>query len=312
MIKSLKNTFIVSLLLIGISTISIAQQLPVNSLYMFDQMLINPAYAGVHVQLSATGIYRNQWVNLDGAPQTFTGSIHSGFRSNRMGVGLVLVNDQIGVHSDNSLYAAYSYKLPLYNGATISMGLQAGMDILQSDWTKTKAYNPNDPAASAQLSEINPNFGAGLFYNYRGFYAGFSVPYILNSKTVNDFEGVISAARSVRNYYLTAGTTYVLSPNFKIIPSTLMRVQDGAPFSFDFSANLIIEETVGVGVTYRLIEGLIWMFELKINENFHIGYAYDATLSELRKVSNGSHEIMLNYRIKIPRLHSGLECPSYF
>jgi len=308
----IKKTYLFSLLALALMVNVYGQQLPVNSLYMFDQMLINPAYAGVHVQLSATAIYRNQWVNLDGSPETFTGTMHSGFRNNRMGVGLKLEHDQIGVHQDNSVYIAYSYKLPLYNGGTISMGLQAGGDFLNTDYSRTDPYNQNDPFATQNLSEINPNFGAGLFYNYRGFYAGFSVPYILSSKTVNDFEGVVSAARSVRNYYLTAGTTYILSPNFKIIPSALMRVQEGAPFSFDFSANLIIEETVGLGVTYRLIEGLIWMFELKINENFHIGYAYDTTISDLRYVSNGSHEIMLNYRIKIPRLHQGLECPSYF
>jgi len=289
-----------------------SQQLPVNSLYMFDQMLINPAYAGVHVQLSGTAIYRNQWVNLEGSPQTFTGTLHSGFRGNRMGIGLKLESDKIGVHQDNSVYVAYSYKIPLYNGGTISMGLQAGADFLKSDWSLTNAKDLSGQFATTALSEVNPNFGAGLFYNYRGFYAGFSVPYILDSKSVTDFNGVLSEAKNVRNYYLTAGTTYVLSPNFKLIPSTLLRVQDGAPFSFDLSTNLIIEETVGFGATYRLTEGFIWMFELKINENFHLGYAYDTTLSDLNKVSNGSHEIMLNYRIKIPRLHSGLECPSYF
>lgn len=306
------KTYFTILLVIGLSINGLTQQLPVNSLYMFDQMLINPAYAGVHVQLSATGIYRNQWVNLDGSPQTFTGTMHSGFRGNRMGIGLKLESDKIGVHQDNSVYIAYSYKLPLINGGTISMGLQAGGDFLNTDYSRTDPYNLDDPFATQSLSEINPNFGAGLFYNYRGFYAGLSVPYILDSKSVNDFEGVVSAARSVRNYYLTAGTTYILSPNFKLIPSTLIRVQDGAPLSFDFSANLIVEETVGLGATYRLNEGFVWMFELKINENFHIGYAYDTTLSALKYVSNGSHEIMLNYRIKIARLHTGLECPSYF
>ena len=309
--KSFQKIALILLLVLGANQ-SFGQQLPVNSLYMFDMLLINPAYAGVHVQLSATGIYRNQWVNIDGAPKTFTGSLHSGFRGDRMGVGLILINDRIGVHDDNSVYVTYSYKIPLYNGAKISMGLQAGFDFLKSDYTITNPNNVNDPAYQAAPSENNPNFGAGLFYTYRGFYAGFSVPYILNSKSLNSYEGVISAARTVRNYYLTAGTTYNISENFKIIPSALMRVQDGAPFSFDFSANFIIKETVGLGATYRLGEGIIGLFELKINENFHIGYAYDATISDLRYVSNGSHEIMLNYRIRIPRLHSGLECPSYF
>src|SRR5689334_16712487 len=68
---------------------ALAQQRPIQSLYMFDPLLVNPAYAGTHVQLSGTAIYRNQWVNFDGAPKTFTGTIHSGFRKARVGLGLI-------------------------------------------------------------------------------------------------------------------------------------------------------------------------------------------------------------------------------
>src|ERR1043166_3375076 len=92
-----------------------AQQRPVQSLYMFDPLLINPAYAGTQVQLSATAIYRNQWVNLDGAPKTLTATIHSGFYKARMGLGLIITNDQIGIHNDFSLYGVYSYKIQFPN-----------------------------------------------------------------------------------------------------------------------------------------------------------------------------------------------------
>src|SRR5690606_21861481 len=84
-----------------------AQQRPIQSLYMFDPLVINPAYAGTHVQFSATAIYRNQWVNFDGAPKTLTASVHSGFRNARVGLGILFGKDEIGVHSDNSLYFAY-------------------------------------------------------------------------------------------------------------------------------------------------------------------------------------------------------------
>src|SRR5688572_16962713 len=94
--------------LLLVMVVAHAQQRPLQSLYMFDPLLVNPAYAGTHVQLSGTAIYRNQWVNFDGAPKTFTGAIHSGFRKARVGLGLLFSNDQIGVHSDNSLYGIYS------------------------------------------------------------------------------------------------------------------------------------------------------------------------------------------------------------
>jgi type IX secretion system PorP/SprF family membrane protein len=287
-----------------------AQQRPVNSLYMFDQLIINPAYAGTHVQLSATGIYRNQWVNFPGSPKTFSATVHSGFLRNKVGLGLTLINDQIGVHQDQYVYFSYSYNLRMPVGA-LSMGLQAGFNYIESDFTKTNPKNFNTPYLFT-ANAFNPNFGAGLFYTNSQFYFGLSVPYLLNSELLTDFEGTLSAAKRTRNYYITIGNTYDLDPDVKIIPSALLRFQEGSPLSFDLSANLVLKETVGLGMTYRLTEGMVYMFELKLNENFHVGYAYDMTVSALNQFSNGSHEFMLNYRVKIPMLHKGLECPSYF
>src|SRR5882762_10603964 len=97
-----------TVLFISAGSLVYAQQRPIQSLYMFDPLLINPAYAGNQVQLSATAIYRNQWVNLDGAPKTFTATAHSGFKKKKVGVGFILSNDQIGIHNDVGLYGCYS------------------------------------------------------------------------------------------------------------------------------------------------------------------------------------------------------------
>lgn len=300
------------------------QQRPVRSMYMFDQLLINPAYAGSQVQLSATTIYRNQWVNLEGAPETVTASVQSSLLNNRMGLGLVVGKDVLGVHENLSLFASYAYKIPLANGGSLSMGLQAGFDAIQSDFTRTTVPTANtttgtqsgalDPFYNA-TNAFNPNFGTGLFYTNRSFYAGISIPYLLENDIIQDVESgslTTESIKNTRNYFLTGGMTFPMDPNFKILASTLIRFQDGAPLSFDVNGIGVIKEVVGLGAGYRLNEGLIFLFELKINENFHVGYAYDKTVSDLGLVSNGSHEIMLNYRIRIQRWHQGLECPSYF
>ncbi len=315
-------------LLVGLLVLSIdieaQQQRPIQSLYMFDQLLINPAYAGSQVQLSATSIYRNQWVNLDGAPETFTASVQSSLMNNRMGLGVVLGKDVIGVHEDLSFFASYAYRIPMPGGASFSMGLQAGFDFLQSDFTRTTVPSANpstgNPGGTADpyfnaTNAFNPNFGAGVFYTNRNYYIGISVPYLLENDIIQDVEtGSLSSEqiKNTRNYYISGGMTFPLDPNFKILGSTLLRFQDGAPFSFDVNAIGVIKEVVGLGVGYRLVEGMIYLFELKINENFHVGYAYDMTVSTLGRVSSGSHELMVNYRIKINRWHRGLECPSYF
>src|SRR5678809_659117 len=104
----MRKLSLIFLMLVAALT-SRGQQRPLQTLYMFDPLLINPAYAGNHVQLSATSIFRNQWVNLDGAPKTLTATVHSGFFKSRMGLGIIATNDKIGIHNDAGLYGVYSY-----------------------------------------------------------------------------------------------------------------------------------------------------------------------------------------------------------
>jgi type IX secretion system PorP/SprF family membrane protein len=293
--------------LIAIS--SLAQQRPVQSLYMFDPLLINPAYAGQQVQLSATTIYRNQWVNLDGAPKTLTATVHSGFYKQKMGLGIILTNDQIGIHNDFSFYGVYSYKIKLPNGV-LSMGLQGGFNNLKTDFNKLTIKNLADPNLAGTLSTFAPNVGAGVFYKQGDLYAGFSVPQII-SNSVFDLE-LNQLSKQKRYYYVFGGFSKKLGPNVTIIPSTLIRLQDDAPVSFDINNTVVLYNTVGIGASYRLEEGVVGLFELQLNQNFHVGYAYDFTATQLNQFSSGTHEIMLNYRVKIRRLHEGLPCPSYW
>ena len=202
----------------------------------------------------------------------------------------------------------------------ISMGLMAGFNSLQSDFTKTTVPTAGTGGGVAgssdpfyrQTNAFNPNFGGGFFYTNKSFYFGFSVPYILNNEIVQNTEFAVESVKNTRNYLFSVGNTFNFTKEFKVIGSTLIRLQEGAPLSFDINANGVYKDMIGLGLSYRLVEGLVYLFELKINENFHVGYAYDMTTSGLNTVSNGSHEFLLNYRIRIPQIHRGLECPSYF
>src|SRR5260221_247386 len=161
-----------------------AQQRPIQSLYMFDPLLINPAYAGNQVQLSATAIYRNQWVNLDGAPKTFTATAHSGFKKRRLGLGFILSNDQIGIHNDVGFYGVYSYKIPISRKGTLSFGLQGGFNNLRSDYNKLTLKTAGDPSLGGVVTKMNPNVGAGVYFRQDNFYARFSVPFLLSNKGI--------------------------------------------------------------------------------------------------------------------------------
>lgn len=304
-----KKPILVLLVFICVLTVY-GQQVPVNSLYMFDQQVINPAYAGAHVQFSATAVHRNQWVNFPGAPATSSFTTQSTFLNNTVGVGLMFRNDVIGVHNNNELYLDYSYKLKMPIGY-LNMGLKGGFQQIRSDWDKLLKKDIDDVALSGVDQSFKPNFGAGLFYTSGDMYLGLSVPFLLNSYIV-DVESILSEGKRRRAYFLTYGNKYMLTQDIDLIPQVLIRFQEGAPMTFDLNAHFVYKDAVGVGMTYRLTEGIAAMFELKLNENLHVGYAYDITTSLMQKYSAGTHEILVNYRYKIPSLHKGLECPSYF
>ncbi len=308
----MKKLIIFFMLLIAIAHAGRAQQRTVQSLYMFDPLLLNPAVAGNHLQLSTTSIYRNQWVNFPGAPKTFTLATHMGFKQNRVGLGLIVGKDQIGIHGETSLYFAYSYRLPMSRmdkSSYLSFGVQGGFNSMQSDYTLTISREDDKFGV---FRTFNPNVGAGLYYKHKNGYIGFSVPYFLNSEILNVQSAFESSARRYRYYYLTAGFTKKLSKEVKLVPSALIRMQDKAPLSFDATLITVLYDAVGLGVSYRYGDSVIGLFELQLNNNFHVGYGYDFTASDIRTFSNGTHEIMLNYRIKITKFHQGLECPSYY
>ena len=286
------------------------QQRPLQSMYLFDQLLVNPAYSGLLNQLSATALYRNQWVNMEGAPKTFSATVHSSFRKNTMGLGLIAANDQIGIHNDASIYGTYAYRIKLNRKYTLSMGLQGGFNNIRSDFNKLSVKNQNDTQLQGVIQNFNPNVGAGLFLRHDRHFLSFSVPYLINSRVL---EG-ISADLTIRHryYYFMAGTAFDLSDNIRFMPSVLMRFQEKAPYGVDINGLLIFKRMVGLGASYRLSQGFTGTFQLKLNENFRIAYAYDFTSEALRTSIAGSHEMMINYRFRLPGIHRGSVFPAYW
>jgi len=283
-----------------------AQQRPVFSQYMFNGLVLNPAYAGNQPQMSVSLLHRDQWVNVEGAPKTSTLIAHSALKDRPVGVGMLVSRDKIGVHDDYSVYASYAYKLNIGIG-TLSMGLQAGFNYMVSDFTQLSTFDPDDQLFLGSVSRFNPNFGTGAFFNNKTTYAGISIPYIINNK-VYDKEDIISEAREARYYFLTGGHVFTLSPNVKIKPSTLIRVQEGQPIGMDLNANVFLDNVLNIGASWRSGDAVIMLFELMLNKNLSFGYAYDHTLSSVRNYTDGTHEFMLTFRKSL-----GQEpCHAYF
>lgn len=312
--RLLYNFFVLSGLLIAFNTS--AQQYPVFSQYYFNELVINPAYAGSHVQLSATVMYRNQWVNFPGAPRTFSASAHSSLIRNKIGIGALVNRDEIGSYSNTHTYLYYSYRLN-FPRSTLAMGLQAGFNILGADYSSLNLQDVTDFGDSFAniVNELKPNFGTGVFYSKKNFFAGFSIPFILNNEIAGSVERFLTnGIKEARYYFIRSGIILPLdrTDKVKINPSLLIRAQEGQAMSIDINSAFIFYDVFSAGISYRNIEGIVTFIDLKLSDRLHFGYSYDWTQSELNRFSNGTHEFMLNYRTPIRAIHGNVECPSYY
>ncbi|MBX2971017.1 MAG: type IX secretion system membrane protein PorP/SprF [Cyclobacteriaceae bacterium] len=289
-----------------------AQQYPVFTQYYFNELVINPAFAGSHVQLSLTSTYRNQWVNFPGAPRTVSFSGHTALMNGKMGVGLLVNHDEIGSYGNEHVYGYYSYRINMQK-ATLSMGLMAGFNFLGVDFSNLDLQDPTDPSF-LPINEFKPNFGTGIYYNRQNFFAGFSIPFLLNNAVTSNLENIATEIREARYYFLRGGGIFPINraETLKLNPSMLVRAQEGQPLSMDINLGLVIHDILSTGVSWRSGDSFITFIDLKLSEKFHFAYSYDWTTSDMARFSNGSHEFMLNYRAKVTTAHKNLNCPTYF
>jgi type IX secretion system PorP/SprF family membrane protein len=307
-----KIVFLSVLLLHGISFRLAAQQSIVYSQYIYNGLLINPAYAGSHIQLSATVSYRNQWVNFEGAPQTATLGVHSAINKSKVGVGLLATSDKVGSYINTGIFASYAYRIQDQRGGVFSMGLQGGFHNFRADFSELKLKAGQDPTFNGTLSELKPNFGGGVFYYNKKFFGGLSVPVIL--KHAKFFNKGLQQLALVRHYYLLVGAILPLDrlEKVKFNPSLLIRAQEGTPLNADINVNVIFHNLISTGVSYRTGESFTTLLNFKLSEKFNFGYSYDWITSDIRKFSNGTHEFMLNYRVRIRGIHKDVYCPQPF
>jgi type IX secretion system PorP/SprF family membrane protein len=312
MMKAGKIVSVLGLALL-LSVTAIAQQRPVLSQYMFSGLVLNPAYAGRHDYTSFTAMYRDQWLNVPGAPKLTTFTTQTGIKDKKIGLGLMITDDKIGVHENLSVYGSYAYYIRLRNKAKLSMGLQGGFDMLRSNWDLLYLYDLGDPSLSGSIINYFPNFGAGLYYFTETFYLGFSAPYLLTS-TLLQTDNLYEDVRHSRNYYITTGKIFDLSEKLKIKPSFLIRLEDNMPLAVDLNANFYYDELIDVGFSYRQGDSMIGILGLQVNKYLKFSYAYDYIISELSAYSKGSHELMLQYRINFnaPRHNRMCPQPQYF
>ncbi len=302
-------------LVLAISSVAIfAQQDAMFTHYMFNTLSVNSGYAGSRDALTITGLHRSQWVGFDGAPTTQTLTLHSPVYNENLGAGLSIVNDKIGPTNNTSIYGDFAYKIKINDKAKLAFGLKAGLSIRKSGLTDLSLNTQNDQSFfSDQESMLLPNFGFGMYYSEDRYYVGLSIPKLLkNDFSTNETAGGTNLASEERHYFLIAGAVFDINQDFKIKPTTLVKLTTGAPLEADLTAALLYKDKVWGGLMYRTGDAIGLLIGMHLNDQLALGYSYDWSYGNRTfQYNGGSHEIMLMYDL-IYKDKSKIRSPRYF
>lgn len=305
---TLRTLLVITALVAGF--LARGQHTPLTSQYLFNGLLINPAYAGSRDAFTANLTWRQQWVGFDGAPSTQLMSVHSPIKYTRAAVGVLLLNDQIGVSRETGFLTNYAYRIPVRKGK-LQLGLGAGFTVLQADWSRVELQNRSDlQFANDSRGVLKPNFSAGAYFYKKNYFVGASVPFVMTHRyDVRTKEWAIFSDRSQYQPMITGGYLWKLNRHMKLKPSTLLRYRMAGGLQADVNANLIINDRIWTGLSYRNRDAIIGSFEVLPSPQWRLGYAYDMGLSRLTPYHQGTHELMVQYEFG-KKIH--VRDPRYF
>lgn len=285
-----------------------AQQDSQYTQYMYNTVVVNPAYAGSRGAMSVFGMHRNQWVGFDGAPKTNTFSIHTPFANSNIGAGLSFTNDQIGPTAENTITAAISYKLKISEKFMLNFGLNSSTTFFNFYANKLNPKDQSDVTLENFKNSVSPNVGIGFYLHSDKSYFGLSAPQLFENYKYDDNE--LSLNRERINLYFFTGTVIPISSAIDFKPAFLAKYLDGAPLQMDLSANFLVNQKVTLGAAYRYDAAVSALAGFQISEMLFIGYAYDFETTQLQKYNQGSHEIFL--RFELFKSYSGISSPRFF
>ncbi len=299
------RNLIFTIILVAFAGFAYGQQEAHYTHFMYNNLALNPGVAGSKGHPTILALYRKQWIGFEGAPESKLMSFHTPL-GKRVGFGLSITNDEIGI--SNSWYGsmAYAYRVKLDDNATVQIGIQGSMRYLGLDFDDPSTFilQNNDPSIieGGVSQQYLGNFGAGLYLDLGNMFFGASVPYFFPN-TIGIDKTSIDAAVESPHFYISGGALIPLSSSSKtsiaLRPSALAKIVNNAPFDLDLNLSLVFNNSIITGVSYRLGgdgqgESIDFLLHYRIN-NIGLGISYDYTLSELNNHNNGSVEAIVVY-----------------
>jgi type IX secretion system PorP/SprF family membrane protein len=252
--------------------------------YMFNGILFNPAYAGSHEALNLTALYRKQWWGINGSPVTISFGAHSPLKNNKISAGLIVENERLGIINHTRAEAIYAYRIKLQRGK-LSFGLQAGVDVIKSDWRLIRTHDENDPNfIMAPQNKTIPVAGAGIYYYTSNFYFGLSAPRFFADRNI-----------TYNNLIVNTGALIKMSDNTWLKPAVLVKSSPATIPSVNAMLAAYYKNIIGVGAGLTWKSSWMTFVDIKINDQLNFAYGFESATSRIRTYTSGTHEVMLRY-----------------
>jgi type IX secretion system PorP/SprF family membrane protein len=273
------------------------QQDPIFNGYLFNQLIINPAYANADNALNASLFGRNQWGGFAGAPitQSFNLCTPLGL-SQKNGVGVQFINEQIGSFKTVKAMGSYAYKINLSVGY-LCLGLRGGVINYNIDKSKLDYKDVSDARSMQNINNaLLPNVDAGLYYFTNNYFVSLSCNQLVE-KSFFSTNSLLSQNLK-RHYYLMSAYYFKAGQHLKIKPSFLIKYVTGSPLNVDLNLNFIIKDRISTGFSYRNSGSIAFLVVGDLNEKFRVGYSYEHILNSIQSyVKFGGHELFINFRL---------------
>lgn len=273
-----------------------AQIKPITSQYILNPLIINPSYAGSSGALNIATFYRQQWTGIEGAPKTISLAVDAPLTGARVGLGLLISNDRIGVTKENSINSNYAFKINMKKGI-LSFGLGAGLITTNSAYSDLVAIDPGDDIFLVDSRVfVVPDFSYGMSYSGKKYFVGLSIPRLLGYDfDFNKNKYSLKFEPEKYQYMFHTGYSFGLGQKTIFMPSVLVNYSQNAKLLYDINGYFSFLERFRFGLSYRNNRSVTGLFQFNVNKQFKLAYSYDFDLGELSRYSNGSHEIMLRY-----------------
>jgi type IX secretion system PorP/SprF family membrane protein len=285
-------TLILTISLLSLIGLEAQEKALLYSHYSFNGLALNPAYAGSHEMLSVNLSHRSQWMGFEGAPSYNIFAVHTPLKKTAMGVGLLVMNESIGLRKYTGFYLNYAHRVTLGRGK-LALGLKAGLASGKFDVSGLEG--DDDVFTNKSSSYLLPNFGAGVYYYTHNFYVGLSVPLMLGYRT--NGSGKITAYHDFSKYTwtMTAGITMRVADHWSLQPSALVEYEKASGLLADGGLSVLYQDLLRVGCSYRTKQALVMIMDYKLNYQLHVGLAYDYGMNGINEYNRNSFEIVLEF-----------------